>query len=642
VLLAICAPSAGAAPKLSVNDPIVTELDSPATNEAVFEVTLSKKAKRTVKADYITGPESASAGSDFDGIKGTLKIKKGKKKTSLPVTVNGDDEFEEDETFNLVLSNPRRAQIDDGFGQATIQNNDIDPDSDGDGIGDSVDPCPDYPDPGGYCLLRPYDAQNGRKAIIEDLIVTAVTADETKVWAAWQAGDPGYDSGHGSAVIVDLTELASPPALTVGERIDIKGAWSTGPTFAPISITQTNDIDTPVVTEYESNDVSLLPNNVLIRLDAPPAQPPTNFPGFALDHKLSDGTWVFQDGTEPIQPGRQVGDEILGSLPNQVDGHTYGSVTGISTQILGGWKVMPRTVEDIDSLGPEVLSFTMSQDCTALGGDDVSVGTITLDEPAESSGPFEGLGTNNPSVVTASATLTAGSSTVPVTVDALGVGLTQLTAAGTFSVLSGMYRAIEVGNPCQNKHLVINEVDYDQVGVDTGEFIEVLNTGSVPVDLSSTYVGLFSKAPPTAPFAGEYAAFPLGSGTLAPGAFIVLANSGVTVPGGVTTISLPNNTIQNGSSDGIALLETGTQRVWDALSYENTSASGAITLARPNQVAWSGHIDLTEGGAPTPASADDDAATPAGSMARTPNGTDTDVPASDWANDPTPSPGAAN
>jgi len=33
--------------------------------------------------------------------------------------------------------------------------------------------------------------------------------------------------------------------------------------------------------------------------------------------------------------------------------------------------------------------------------------------------------------------------------------------------------------------LVINEVDYDQVGTDTAEFIEVYNSGSQAIDLST-------------------------------------------------------------------------------------------------------------------------------------------------------------
>src|SRR5262249_18720952 len=42
--------------------------------------------------------------------------------------------------------------------------------------------------------------------------------------------------------------------------------------------------------------------------------------------------------------------------------------------------------------------------------------------------------------------------------------------------------------PCSVEGLVINEVDYDQVGGDTAEFIEILNTTGAPIDLTGYHV----------------------------------------------------------------------------------------------------------------------------------------------------------
>ena len=122
-LCAVAAP-AEAAKTLSVDDVTVTEPDGTATTEAVFTVTLSKKAVRTVKASYLTSPGSATGGSDFVHTGGVLKIKPKKRRAKIPVTVNGDDAFEGDETFEVQLSDPQRAELADGIGTGTIDDND--------------------------------------------------------------------------------------------------------------------------------------------------------------------------------------------------------------------------------------------------------------------------------------------------------------------------------------------------------------------------------------------------------------------------------------------------------------------------------------------------------------------------------------
>jgi hypothetical protein len=64
--------------------------------------------------------------------------------------------------------------------------------------------------------------------------------------------------------------------------------------------------------------------------------------------------------------------------------------------------------------------------------------------------------------------------------------------------------------------LVINEVDYDQVGTDGDGFVEIENIGSQPVDLANVALVLVDGADSL-----EYARRPL-TGTLAPGAFAVV------------------------------------------------------------------------------------------------------------------------
>jgi hypothetical protein len=156
--------------------------------------------------------------------------------------------------------------------------------------------------------------------------------------------------------------------------------------------------------------------------------------------------------------------------------------------------------------------------------------------------------------------------------------------------------------------LVINEVDYDQVGTDGDGFVEIENTGSQPVDLANVALVLVDGADSL-----EYARRPL-TGTLAPDAFTVV-----------------DVDPQNGAPDGLALVNTSTHALLDALSYE-----GAITSALIDGAA----VSLVEGTVLPAAVADSN--TVAGSLIRSPDGKDTNDAAADWAFTTTLTKGAAN
>ena len=178
--------------------------------------------------------------------------------------------------------------------------------------------------------------------------------------------------------------------------------------------------------------------------------------------------------------------------------------------------------------------------------------------------------------------------------------------------------------------LVINEVDYDTVGSpDNAEFIEVYNSGSQAIDLSTLALVLINGATNL-----EYARFNLVSaGSIAPGQYLVVGSSNVAVAMGALTILFPTNTdqIQNGAPDGIALVDTTSKNLIDALSYEGSITAAMIT-------GFPGTYSLVEG---TPTAAVDGNAIN-GSLARLPNGTDTNNAATDWSFTKTPTAGAAN
>jgi Lamin Tail Domain len=154
--------------------------------------------------------------------------------------------------------------------------------------------------------------------------------------------------------------------------------------------------------------------------------------------------------------------------------------------------------------------------------------------------------------------------------------------------------------------LVINEVDYDQVGTDADGFVEIYNAGDAAADLTDVDLVAVNGGDST-----EYAREQL-TGTLAAGEYVVVAIE-----------------LQNGAPDGLGLLRGAT--LLDSLSYE-----GAITAATIGGQTY----NLVEGTVlPT---AVEDSNTVAGSLIRNPNGKDTNDAAADWAFTTTATRGAAN
>ncbi len=170
-------------------------------------------------------------------------------------------------------------------------------------------------------------------------------------------------------------------------------------------------------------------------------------------------------------------------------------------------------------------------------------------------------------------------------------------------------------------HLVINEVDYDQIGsgADSAEYIEIYNPSAQPISLVNKAIYLVNGADSTV-----YATIDLSSQTsLDPDHYLVIAGAGVNVVAPAKKIDpgWTTNAIQNGSPDGIALVDTSTNTMIDALSYE-----GSITMAM--LPGFTTPPTLVEGTALATSVADSNTVT--GSLCRHPNGQDTDNANADW------------
>jgi hypothetical protein len=242
---------------------------------------------------------------------------------------------------------------------------------------------------------------------------------------------------------------------------------------------------------------------------------------------------------------------------------------------------------------------------------------VTLDLPAPAGGSMVAVSVTPPTAGTAPVTvmIPAGQLAAPFTYTDLGVATTA-TVKATF-LASTSTSAVTVSTGAS--HLVINEVDYDQLNTDAAEYIEIYNPSSAPINLTGKSLVLINGADNTA-----YDTIDLGpAGILASHQYLVVAGAGVSVPGAALKLDpgWTTNAIQNGAPDGIALIDTTTTTLIDALSYE-----GAITMA--NLPGFAAATSLVEGTVLATAVADSNAV-PA-TLCRMPNGSDTDNANVDW------------
>ena len=160
--------------------------------------------------------------------------------------------------------------------------------------------------------------------------------------------------------------------------------------------------------------------------------------------------------------------------------------------------------------------------------------------------------------------------------------------------------------------LVVNEIDYDQPGTDTAEFVELHNVSGAPVELGGHQLRLVNGNG-----GATYVTVDLPAGALEPGGHYVVCANAATVAGCDLDIAPDTNLVQNGDPDAVSL--------WNGAALVDAVSYGGVVP---------GHVE-------GPAGAPKDSAVAGESLARVPDGCDTDDNAADFAVAPA-TPGASN
>ncbi|OYV05360.1 MAG: hypothetical protein CFE26_11995 [Verrucomicrobiales bacterium VVV1] len=159
----------------------------------------------------------------------------------------------------------------------------------------------------------------------------------------------------------------------------------------------------------------------------------------------------------------------------------------------------------------------------------------------------------------------------PVTRSAVITGL-FIPAQSTFSLKFTF--APGVGGAPLPAGIFVNEFHYDNSGTDVGEFIEVVVGPGFIGNLSDINIVLYNGS------SNPAAAAPYTSGSTFNLATAFAQTSEVAVAGSdipfrIRVANLPVDGLQNGSNDGIAVINTATSQVLQAIAYEGAFTAGS-------------------------------------------------------------------
>jgi serralysin len=111
-------------PTISINDISLQEGNKGQSTNFTFTVNLSQASSQSITVNYGTQNGTATAGTDYTGINGTLTFTAGQTSKNVTVKVTPDTLTEANETFTLNLSSATNATIADSQGIGTIINDD--------------------------------------------------------------------------------------------------------------------------------------------------------------------------------------------------------------------------------------------------------------------------------------------------------------------------------------------------------------------------------------------------------------------------------------------------------------------------------------------------------------------------------------
>ena len=337
-------------PTLSVDDPTVTEGEA----AAVFTVTLSSAGDEAVTAAYTTSDGTATAGEDYTSASGTLTIPAGDTTGEISVPVLDDDEVEEAESFNLTLSDATNATLDDGQGEATIED-------------DDEPPPPELP----TLSVDDPTATEGEAAAV--FTVTLSSASDEAVTAAYTTSDGTATAGE------DYTSASGTLTIPAGD--------TTGEISVPVlDDDEVEEAETFNLTLSDATNATLDDGRGEATIEDDDEPPPPELPTLSVDDPTATEGEAAAVFTVTLSPA---GDEAVTAAYTTSDGtatagEDYTSASGTLTIPAGDTtgEIRVPVLDDDEVEEAESFTLTLSDPTNATIDDDEGIGTIADDDEA--------------------------------------------------------------------------------------------------------------------------------------------------------------------------------------------------------------------------------------------------------------------
>ncbi|MCC7263932.1 MAG: T9SS type A sorting domain-containing protein [Candidatus Latescibacteria bacterium] len=384
-----------AQPSLSIGDVSVAEGNGGAAVVS-FPVTLSNPSSQTLSVEYLTTDGSAQAGSDYVGDAGSLSFDPLETSKMVSVVVQGEQVYENDETFLVNLHDAVNGTLADGQGVGTIVNDDALPTLDladvlvaeGNSGATEATFTVTLSNPSSQSLSVGYTTADGSAQAPADYVagsgvVAFAPLELSKTFSVPVVGDLVYEADETFAV-----DLRDPVNGVLGKTRGI----------ATIS----NDDEVPVlaigdvsVTEGDAGTVAAA---FILTLSTPSSQPvqvayatADGSAGAPADYTAASGTVEFA----PLETSKILSVPVVGDLLNEA-GETFvvNLSTPVNTTLADAQGVAtiadndPQPVLTIADLvvsegngGATMASFTVN--LSAPSGRLVSVGYATADGSAQ-------------------------------------------------------------------------------------------------------------------------------------------------------------------------------------------------------------------------------------------------------------------
>ncbi|HEY9639750.1 MAG TPA: Calx-beta domain-containing protein [Coleofasciculaceae cyanobacterium] len=357
------------APSLSIGDITLTEGNNGSTL-ATLTVSLSAASGQSVSVNYATADGTAIAGADYTSSSGSLTFAPGTTTQQISIPIQGDSQYETDESFFVNLSTPVGATLADAQAIVTLTNDDAAPTASIDDVtvteGGTARFTISLSQASGSPMTVTYSTADSTATAGSDYTATTGTvtfaANETqKTIDIVTLDDPANEPSETFFVNLSSTDVTLTDAQGLGTITDNDGL----PKIAVADVT---------VPEGNSNSSAL----ITVALSNPTSQTVT------VDYVTADGTalqgndYSSTGGTLTFQPNQTTASftvPILGDRQKEPNKTFFINLSGESNATLGDGQAVITILDDdpVPAIAINDISLTEGNSGTTTANFTVSL-----------------------------------------------------------------------------------------------------------------------------------------------------------------------------------------------------------------------------------------------------------------------------